>query len=85
MEQAHPHMDDEDLRMLRVEQVAELLSVSRNTIYRMVKAGRFPEPIKLGGNTLFSNMEIRLWLDGKLDARKAKAARKSRREIEDLA
>ncbi len=36
--------------MLRVEEVAEMLSCSPQTVVRMSKDGRMPEPIRIGSN-----------------------------------
>lgn len=41
-------------RYLRVKQVAEYMSVSRVTIWRLVKFGNFPKPIK-------SSMSVTVW------------------------
>lgn len=41
-------------RYLRVNQVAEYMSVSKATIWRQVKFGNFPKPIK-------SSMNITVW------------------------
>ena len=41
-------MKVEDERLLRVKEVASLIGVSRSTIYRMVEAGQFPQPIRIG-------------------------------------
>lgn len=84
MEYEHPHIDDEDLRMLPTNRVLDLLGISRTTLHRMVKDGDFPQPIVLRKRTLFSNLEIRVWLDRQLDSR-AESKPKKRREIDDLA
>jgi excisionase family DNA binding protein len=36
---------------LDVKQVAQLLSVSRRTVYRLLDAGQIPKPMKLGSAT----------------------------------
>lgn len=35
-------------RMLKIEEVAELLAVSVPTLYAMRREGKFPEPCRLG-------------------------------------
>jgi predicted DNA-binding transcriptional regulator AlpA len=52
---------DEDIRMLRLGQVLTLIPVSKVHIYRMIKGGEFPAPIKLNGVSLWCNEEIRQW------------------------
>jgi predicted DNA-binding transcriptional regulator AlpA len=59
------HPDDEDLRLLRIEQVLELIPVARSSIYRMIEAKTFPAPEKLGSVSVWSNQEIRAWKDRK--------------------
>ncbi len=48
-------------RLLRRTQVEEITGFSVATIYRRVKAGTFPEPIRLGERTV-------RWLQSDLDA-----------------
>jgi predicted DNA-binding transcriptional regulator AlpA len=38
-------------RLLRDKQFAELLSISRSYLWRLVKCGKIPAPIKLGPKT----------------------------------
>lgn len=72
---------DEDLRMLRIDRVLELIPVSRVSLYRMIKAGQFPRPVKLGGSSAWSNHEIRKWRDNLLLSRGiARTMEKKRRE-----
>lgn len=63
------HSDDEDLRLLRIEDVLELTTYSRATLYRRIKAGTFPAPIEDEGTRLWCNGEIREWKRAKLAAR----------------
>ncbi|AVY96190.1 transcriptional regulator [Lelliottia sp. WB101] len=39
-------------RLIRIEMMLQLLNCSRTTLYRWVKGGDFPEPLKRGGRTL---------------------------------
>ena len=49
-------------KFVRIYDVAENLSVSRQTIYRWVRDGKFPVPVKIGGNTVaFREEDIREW------------------------
>ena len=40
-----------------IKEVAELLRVSKPTVYRMMKDGKI-KPVKLGGRTLFKESEL---------------------------
>ena len=59
---------DEDDRMLRMVDVSQWLNVSESTIYKWIKAGRFPQPVSLGDETdpnsasRFFKSEIDAWL-----------------------
>lgn len=76
------HPDDEDLRLLRIEQVLELIPVARSSIYRMIDAQTFPAPEKLGSVSVWSNAEIRAWKDRKFPSQLAapKSDPRSRRD-----
>jgi predicted DNA-binding transcriptional regulator AlpA len=53
-------------RYLRVNQVAEYMSVSRVTIWRQVKSGNFPKPIKSSmGVTVWDIRDIDKFMDSK--------------------
>jgi prophage regulatory protein len=51
-----------------LEQVLELVPVSRSTLYRMRENGEFPKGIKLGMRSVaWSKKEVQAWIDEKLD------------------
>jgi excisionase family DNA binding protein len=45
-------------RLLRDKQFAELLSISRSYLWRLVKQGKIPAPIKLGPKTTVWKSDI---------------------------
>ena len=47
-------------RLLTVNEVAALISVSRSTIYRWIGEGRFPKGKKIGPNST-------RWMEGDID------------------
>lgn len=54
----------EQLQMLKVRDVVRLTSLSRPTIYRMVKRGEFPRQIKLSKyRVAWRFSEIEAWLN----------------------
>lgn len=67
--------EDEDLRLLTVEDVLELTTFSRATLHRRVQEGRFPLPIEDGRRRLWCATEIRDWKRQKLAARAPRSAR----------
>ena len=36
------------MRLLRVEQVAEVLGISKRTVWRLVSGGQLPQPVAIG-------------------------------------
>ena len=64
------------LRILSLNDLRELgIYYSRVHIYRLVKAGKFPAPIKVGQNRIgWIESEIDEWLNAKIAERDAKEA-----------
>lgn len=49
-------------RLLRLNEVCELLGTSRSTVWRWVKEGRLPRPMRLSsGSTRWSSSELARW------------------------
>ena len=52
--------------LVRLRQLTAIVGLSRSTIYRLVKAGNFPKPIRIGINSLAWRMdEIHEWIDSR--------------------
>ena len=57
---------DVKVRIYRVKGLVELLSISRTTIWRMVKRGDFPQPICLGKRAKgWRREEIEEWVNSR--------------------
>jgi prophage regulatory protein len=51
-------------RFLRIEQVIEMTTVPRTTLYRKIKQGAFPRPVHLGQNAVrWIEADILAWMD----------------------
>jgi excisionase family DNA binding protein len=50
-------------RLMTIEQVAGLMKVHQTTVWRMVKQGTFPPPVKLGSIRRWRATEYNRWLD----------------------
>lgn len=61
----------QDQLLVNSDQLAGLLSVTRQHVYRLIKLGQFPPPIKLGGASRWSVKEVEYWID---EQRRAEAA-----------
>ena len=52
-----------DDRLLRREEVESRCGIGRSTIYRWMRLGRFPEPVKVGPRAVrWPESEIEAWL-----------------------
>ena len=52
-------------RLLRRQEVERRCQLSRSTIYRLMRAGQFPEPIRIGPRAVrWSQQEIDAYLAG---------------------
>ena len=62
-------------KVLKVKEVASEISVSVPQVYKLVKLGRFPGPIKLGERgSGWLRTEIDAWLQSRVDARDEEVA-----------
>lgn len=57
--------DGEGRFLLPLKKVAAMISVSRETLYRKIRQGLFPEPIKQGNRSFFEPADVQAYL-GKL-------------------
>jgi excisionase family DNA binding protein len=51
--------------LLRTQDLTQLLRISRTSIYRMTRQGRFPPPCALGnGQIRWREADVRAWMTG---------------------
>lgn len=63
----------EEIMLIRLPQVKALTGLSRSGIYRLVAAGDFPAPVKLGERSVaWSEEEVAAWCQARIAARNAK-------------
>ena len=56
-------------RLLRRQQVEEMAGIKRSSIYRLMKNGEFPRPVRVGPVAVrWRESDIRAWLDSRPDA-----------------
>ena len=54
------------VRVLRINQVCHWVGLSRSTVWRRLKQGQFPHPIKLGPKAVgWRSDEISAWIRGR--------------------
>jgi excisionase family DNA binding protein len=57
-----PQPDDDWLDLLRPDEVADILRVSRKSVYAMAERGLLPAPIRLGRRLLYRRVDLVSWL-----------------------
>lgn len=67
-------MNNEKRRLGDVREVADLLRCHVATVWRRVAAGTLPQPIRIGGSTLWDLAEIEALIEAMLAARDSEAA-----------
>lgn len=48
--------------LIPADKVAELLAISKRTLWRLLSAGKLPEPIRLGSVVRWNREEIEQWI-----------------------
>jgi len=62
-------MNHQDLKLLRLNDVMRITSLSKSTIWRREKKGLFPKRISLGGNcVVWKSKEIFQWTENLVGA-----------------
>lgn len=51
-------------RLLTRPEVERLTGLSRSTLYKRMRAGSFPEPVKIGGSVRWREDELAEWIEG---------------------
>ena len=63
-------MNESDMLLKRqfqsAGQICDLLQIHRNTLYRMIKARKFPRPIVIGGYRRWLETTVDEWIGAKI-------------------
>jgi len=54
--------DDSGRYLLPLMEVASMIAMSRETLYRKIRQGLFPEPIKQGNRSFFEPADVQAYL-----------------------
>lgn len=57
--------------LLQLPEVCRQAGFGKTAIYRMMKEGTFPEPIKIGPASRWSQIEVQAWIEKQKAARMA--------------
>lgn len=55
------------IKIYRLADVMGVLNLSRSTILRMIQAGAFPQPTKLGRLNVWTEKEVSDWLESRFN------------------
>lgn len=55
-------MDSETI-LIPAEKVAELLGISKRTLWRLLSSGKLPEPVRLGSLVRWNRVELQHWIE----------------------
>jgi len=62
-------------RLIRMKDVARKTAISRKSIYRLIAARRFPQPVRLSADIVaFVEVEVDAWIDERKAERATSAA-----------
>ncbi len=64
----HPNFIEEEkkkkeLQIITIKNILENFYISKSTIYRMVKSGKFPSPIKIGRRSYWVGIDVVVWME----------------------
>ena len=59
--------------LVKVPHALSKTGLSRSAMYRLLRAGQFPAPVKIGRSIAFADAEIDAWIAAKLAERDAGA------------
>lgn len=54
-------LTDNPRRLIRLNELKQMIGVSRSTIYLMLKDGRFPQPVRFGRTTAWRMADVIAW------------------------
>jgi prophage regulatory protein len=64
--------------LLRFPAVLKRTAMGRTALYALIKAGKFPAPVKVGGASAWVDVEITRWIEELMLARKVKPSPSSK-------
>ena len=74
------------MQFLTPKQVRELVSLSRTTLWRLCRAGHFPQPVRISaGRVAFLHQEVEDWMKARLDGGRSRGSTDARSHDQDAA
>lgn len=53
-----------EIILLKADEVAQMLSISTRTLWRLVSVKKFPAPVRVGGSTRWRAADVEAWIGG---------------------
>lgn len=53
----------EEVLLIPADQLAKLLQISTRTLWRLLSAGRLPEPVRIGGSVRWRLDQVKQWIE----------------------
>lgn len=64
------------MKLIKIQDVCELTSLARSTVYKFIAEGRFPKQVNLGANCVaWVEREIHQWLEERMAERDGHAGK----------
>ena len=60
---AQPDSSFGKARLIRLPAVQERVGMGRTAVYELIKAGKFPRPVKVGAASAWIDIEITRWIE----------------------
>lgn len=60
---AQTHHSPDGPRLLRFPAMQKRVGMGRTAVYELIKAGKFPRPVKVGGASAWIDVEITRWIE----------------------
>ncbi|MCG9737687.1 AlpA family transcriptional regulator [Shewanella insulae] len=58
------------MKLIKLKEVMEITSLSKATLYRMIKQGAFPEQLSIGGRAVaWVEDEVLIWIEERVSER----------------
>ena len=71
------HVEKRDIKMAKIErllaisEVCQMLCRGRASLYRDIRSGKFPQPLRLGGSSRWPLSEVEAHINQLIEARRA--------------
>lgn len=58
-----------DLQLLRRDEVMKKVGISKSTLYKLIREGGFPQPVRVGASSTWVESEVDAWITARVQLR----------------